>query len=226
MAEMLQVLDREWSELATSPRARRALMRWSNSHRHLAGHRDLNEVLDARRDPEQREGVMRSLALLAPADEIAARTLLQAVVPGVLTFARRQATDDEFSLEEMMALAWIRIRTYPPQRRGSVAANIVLDVRKQYRMHHGLDHAREAAELPDVFDSCPSVEDQVLGRLFIEQLGNMRRSGVAEIDTLARTRVAGESIESLAAERHLDPRVLCRRRWNLEVRLRSMTLAA
>ena len=34
MAPILQELDREWSELATSPRARRALIRWANSHRH------------------------------------------------------------------------------------------------------------------------------------------------------------------------------------------------
>lgn len=226
MAQMLQALDREWSELATSPSARRALMRWSNTHRHLAGHRDLNAVLDARRDPARADGVLRSLAMLAPTDELAARTLLQAMVPGVLKFARTHATDDQGALEELLALAWIRIRTYPPERHGSVAANIVLDVRKHYRAHRDIDHPRLTAAPVDSLDQRPSVEDQVLGRLFVEQIGDMRRCGVAEIDTMVRTRVCGESIEDLAAERNLPARVLCRRRWNLEVRLRALPRAA
>lgn len=226
MAEMLEVLDKEWSQLATSPRARRALIRWANTHRHLAGHRDLNDVLAARRDTTRSGGVMRSLALLAPTDELAARTLLQAVVPGVLHFARTRATDDDAALEEMLALAWVRIRTYPAERRGSVAANIVLDVRKRYWTHHEIDHPRTEEEPPESVAPGPSVEDQVLGQLFIEQIGAMRRAGVAGIDTIVRTRVGGESIEDLAAEQNLSPRVLCRRRWNAEVRLRHMPLAA
>ena len=64
MAQFLQALDREWSELATSPRARRALIRWTNINTELAGNRVLTEVLVSRRDPVNAEPVLRALAVL------------------------------------------------------------------------------------------------------------------------------------------------------------------
>lgn len=63
MTQILQELDREWSQLAPSPPARRALMRWAATHPGLAGHHDLDGVLAVRRDRE-RSGPM--LATLAP----------------------------------------------------------------------------------------------------------------------------------------------------------------
>jgi hypothetical protein len=123
MAPILQELDREWAELAPSPRARRALIRWLNTNPDLAGTRDLAEVA-IRRDPAKSEPVLRALASLAPQDDIAARTLLQAMVPGIVRLATRAGNDDEAAIDELVSLAWERIRTYPSGRKGSVAANI------------------------------------------------------------------------------------------------------
>jgi hypothetical protein len=39
----------------------------------------------------------------------------------------------------MVSLAWERIRTYPTTRHGSVAGNVLLDVRKRYRAHRVID---------------------------------------------------------------------------------------
>jgi len=113
MAPILQELDREWAELATSPRARRALIRWPNTNPDLAGNHDLAEVLASRRDPAKSEPVLRALASLAPHDDIAARTLLQAMVPGIVRLATRAGNDDEAAIDELVSLAWERIRTYP-----------------------------------------------------------------------------------------------------------------
>lgn len=77
---MAPMLDRERSELATSPRARRAFIRWANMNQDLAGHRDLTEVLVRRRDPATSERVLKAVASLASDDDIAARTLLQASI--------------------------------------------------------------------------------------------------------------------------------------------------
>ena len=41
MEPILQLLDAEWPRIATSPQARRALIRWANDHEALAGMRDL-----------------------------------------------------------------------------------------------------------------------------------------------------------------------------------------
>ncbi|MGI8937546.1 MAG: hypothetical protein ACR2JF_04895 [Iamia sp.] len=47
MTRILHELDRERSQLAPSPPARRALMRWA-AHAVLAGHHDLDDVLAGR----------------------------------------------------------------------------------------------------------------------------------------------------------------------------------
>lgn len=135
MTPILEELDREWSELATSPRARRALIRWSNSHAALVGQHDLADVMRARRKAADAPGLLLALAALAPDDELAARTLLQVLLPGLVCMSSATASDDPAAMEEMVSLAWERIRTYPTTRHGSVAANVLLDVRKRYRKH-------------------------------------------------------------------------------------------
>jgi hypothetical protein len=228
MAPILQELDREWSELATSPKARRALMRWANTHRHLGGHRDLDEVLASRRDPAKTRPVLEALAALAPADEIAARTLLQAMVPGLVRLATVAGNDDPAAIDEMVSLAWERIRTYPSERHGSVPANILLDVRKRYRRHRGIEAPASSELCGEPVDRRSSVEDQVLGRLLIGELAEAQRSGLMSAPVLAtilRTRLCGESLADLAVEQHVTPQLLCHRRWRAEVRLRNLPIA-
>jgi len=228
MAQILQALDREWSELATSPRARRALIRWSNSHQALAGNADLTEVLLARRNPDRSGAILKALALLAPTDDLAARTLLQAVVPGLVSLSTRVGNDDEAALNEMVALAWERIRTYPCQRNGSVAGNILLDVRKRYRHHRSIEAPVSVTLDGDQIDDQPSTEDQVLGRLLLEELAAAQRTGMMSgsvLATILRTRLFGEHLADLAAEQDITPQLLCHRRWRAEVRLRQLPLA-
>ena len=78
------------------------------------------------------EGALRVLATEAPGDEIAARTLLQALLGGVVRVVAGVVHDEPDSVGEVVSIAWNRIRTYPPQRPGPVAANVVLDVRKEF----------------------------------------------------------------------------------------------
>ena len=218
MAQILQQLDGEWSELATSPRARRALIRWANSNPDLAGNRDLNDVLAARRDPERSGPVLKALAVLAPDDEVATRTLLQAMLPGLVRLAVVAGNDDPAAIDEVISLGWERIRTYPGHRPGSVAANVILDVRKRYRRHRRFE-APDSAEL---------TEDEVLGRLLVDELVAAQRDGVMTVpvlETIIRTRLNGEPLADLAAEQSISPQLLCHRRWRAEVRLRDLPLA-
>lgn len=228
MAQILQQLDREWSELATSPRARRALIRWANSNPDLAGNRDLNDVLAARRDPERSGPVLKALAVLAPGDEVATRTLLQAMLPGLVRLAVVAGNDDPAAIDEVISLGWERIRTYPGHRPGSVAANVILDVRKRYRRHRRFE-APDSAELTvDPEFSGASPEEEVLGRLLVDELVAAQRDGVMTapvLDTIIRTRINGERLADLAAEQSISPQLLCHRRWRAEVRLRDLPLA-
>ena len=229
MASMLEELDREWSELATSPRARRALIRWSNSHHALVGQRDLLEVLTARREPGRALAVLAALAALAPTDELAARTLLQALVPGLVCLSSSSGNDDPAAIEELVSLAWERIRTYPGSRQGSVAANVLLDVRKRYRQHRLIEAPSGSFPITvEPVDDALSPEDEVLGRLLIEELERAHRAGLVSapvLQLILRTRVGGERLATVAAEQQVDVQVLCQRRWRAERRLRKLALA-
>jgi hypothetical protein len=228
MATTLEELDREWSELATSPRARRALIRWANDHPALAGLRDLDELLANRRDNTRAPALLGALAALAPNDELAARTLLQALVPGLARLSSLTGNDDPAAIDEMVSLGWERIRTYPTTRRGSVAGNVLLDVRKRYRKHRLIEVPASLELTGDPEDDACTPEDEVLGRLLIEELEAAEREGVVSAPVLRlilRTRLGGESLGEVATELQVAPHVLCQRRWRAEQRLRKLPLA-
>lgn len=226
MAQILQALNKEWATIVDSPAARRALMRWSSAHPVLAAAGDLNDVIALGYQPQEGPQVRRILAARAPSDEIAARTLLQALLGGLCNLAGRIGRDGD-AVDEVVSLAWERIRTYPAHRPGSVSGNVLLDVRKRYRRDH------------DVADRCPtdagcvacepSPEDSVLSRAFIDELVSAgKRRGVpsAVLATILRSRVDGESMAELAAEQQVALKVLWHRRWRGEARLRELRPAS
>ncbi len=133
-SRLFAALDREWETLCTSRAARHALSRWSDDHalRGFAGLDGLIETLrHGRHDPERADQILVALARRAPGDAFAARTLLQAILPGVFNVAKRIGhgdVDDDLEAE-VLTEAVHRIRTYPIDRRPrTVAANITWDV--------------------------------------------------------------------------------------------------
>ncbi len=119
------------------------------------------------------------------------------MLPGLITLAARVGKDDEAAIDEIISLAWERIRTYPCQRNGSVAANIILDVLKRYRAHRRIE-VPDSIELGiDPVDGAASVEDQVLGRLLIDALYRAQLDGLMSgpvLATILRTRLLDESL--------------------------------
>jgi hypothetical protein len=229
MASILDQLDREWDELASSPRARCAVRRWASAHSALAGNRDLAEILAARRVSARAPAILEALAVLAPRDELAARTLLQALLPGLVCLASRSGNDDPAAIDELVSLAWERIRTYPTTRHGSVAANVLLDTRKRYRKHRVIEAPRSSMSIIDEpVDGACQPEDEVAGRLLIEELCGAERAGVVSSSVLAlilRTRLGGERLVDVAAEQDVAPQILGQQRWRAERRLRRLPLA-
>lgn len=230
MAPVLEQLDREWAELATSPRGRRALTRWAERHPVLAGVGDLDALLKARRDPTRAPALFAALAVLAPDDQLAARTLLQALVPGLIHLARSTGNDDPAALVELVSIAWERIRTYPQSRHGSVAANVLLDTRKRYRQHRLIEAPTTSLPIDtDPVDDRSSPEQVVMGRLLIDDLDRARRQGAVTepmLRVILRTRLGGERLAEVAAEHDVEPQVLCQQRWRAERRLRHLPLAS
>src|ERR687897_1769046 len=135
MSCVLDSLEREWRQLERCSSGRRAALRWGVVHAALRGVGSLGELLERRRDSSGAPAVLAALAVLAPTDDLAARTLLQALLPGLVRLARTAGHDDREAIDEFVSLAWERIRTYPVGRPGPVAGNILLDVRKRYHEH-------------------------------------------------------------------------------------------
>lgn len=225
MAPILQSLNKEWSAIAGSPAARRALMRWSAAHPALLPASDLDGVLALGYSPENGPEVRRALAALAPTDRLAARTMLQGLLGGLCNLARRVGRDDE-AADDIIRLGWERIRTYPAERPGSVSANVLLDVRKRYRREQ--EKAKRRV-VPCEATSEPSAEDRAISHAFIEELiAASEESGVSAnvLSTILRSRVGGESMAELADEQQVRLKVLWHRRWRAEARLRALPLAS
>ncbi|KAA0235953.1 MAG: hypothetical protein EDR02_02010 [Actinobacteria bacterium] len=225
MAQILQSLNDEWSAIAGSPAARRALMRWTSTYAVLGPADDLDDVITLGFRPHEGPEVRRALATLAPSDEVAARTLLQALLGGLCNLAQRIGRDAD-AIDDVVHLAWERIRTYPAHRRGSVSGNVLLDVRKRYNRQQ--DNAMPRRIAMGCANLEPSAEDRVVTKAFFEELAAAgEKSGVSNevLDTIIRSRVGGESMADLAAEQQVSLKVLWHRRWRGEARLRELPLA-
>ena len=230
MSHTLMSLDAEWRRLTRTSRACQAPKQWSIAHPALRGLADLDGLLERRRDDRAAPAVLRALAVLAPGDDLAARTLLQALLPGLVRLAGMVGYDDPAAIEEMVSLAWERIRTYPAGRRGSVAANVLFDVRKRYRAHRRIDAPRspDTAEI-QVTPTSRSPEDEALARVLFEQLIAAQRDERVLRDgafgLVLRTRLGGEPLTEVARREKLPLCVLAQRRWRAECRLRQLPLA-
>lgn len=225
MAQILQSLNQEWSAIADSPDARRALNRWSAAHPVFLPAADLDQVIALGYQLEAGPEVRRALATLAPTDRLAARTLLQELLGGLVNLAQRVGRDAD-AVDDFVRLAWERIRTYPAHRPGSVSGNVLLDVRKRYRFEQERAKRSRVAVHPAILER--SAEDHVVGHAFFEELvAASEQSGVSSevLGTIIRSRVGGESMADLAAEQQVSLKVLWHRRWRAEARLRELPLA-
>ncbi len=228
MERILQTLDAQWLEVAGSPAAQQAVRRWAGDHPLLDRFADLHEVVACRRDPETVHDVLLVLARFAPTDDLAARTVLQMLLPGIVRLVGTVGHGDPDAQDELVAIAFERIRTYPTTRNGSVAANVVLDVRKRYLQLRRTDNVVPMASIAETADERVGPEDHVLGVLLIEEIADAQRDGMMSgpvLDAIMRTRLGGERLRDVASEQGIEPELLCLRRWRAERRLRSLALA-
>jgi hypothetical protein len=232
MAGIVQSLNAEWAHVARSPLARRALIRWATANPVLAKARSVDDFVDTRSCPAWGEAAHRVLAADAPSDTMAARTLLQALLGGIVCLCGRVGRSEPDAIDELVALAWARIRTYPSHRQGSVASNVLLDVRKQYlRDRHsvGVGTVMTVELPPDRAADEPTPEQVVCDRVMVDALLSARDQGMVSDSALAaiiRTRVAGESLVDVAADMNLSADAMWRRRTRAEQRLRTLPLAS
>lgn len=142
---IITTLNAEWDRL----RCEAVPDRWR-----LAGVATLDHVLQAvRSSPDESLG--RLIAAQASGDSLAGRVVLQAMLGKLILMAARDAAH---SIDDYVTECWVRIGTYPLQRRPRrIAANLAWDTRRAVR-------ADASAELPSdltVMPHVPSAEPTV-----------------------------------------------------------------
>jgi len=232
MTTIVNSLNEEWATLVSSPKARRALMRWTARHPELGQVQSLDEFVNTRGRPGWAALALRVLAVEAPDDEIAARTLLQSILGGVVRVVAGVLRDEPDAVGEVVSIAWNRIRTYPPQRPGPVAGNVLLDVRKEFlRNRATIECPVEVPEGDGRFgaDPAPSPEQVVCEQELFDELLFAQESGMvskAAMATIIRTRLWGESLVEVAADMQMSADAIWRRRTRAERCLRVLPLAS
>lgn len=237
MRQFLDLLDAEWKYLVTSPDANRALIRWGPDTA-LEGFADLDAVIEEiqrRGRPAESDRILLALLRRAPGDPVAARTVLQAVMPGLksLMAAYQLTGQPEEVSTAVIEAAFERIRSYPCDRRPSrVAANLLHDTRqslwraarKECRLRLVTVPLTEAAlETAARELSEPSPTDELVG-LVAEgvRLGYVAPSGARVI---LLTRVLDVSIEELAGDTGAKSKTIRKRRDRAEAALARMAVA-
>ena len=131
-ARVAAALNDDWSRLVADPRAQQAAARWpalaTASDTGLLG--ALAAIGGDRTVPyDVADTNLASLVRVAAEDEVAARVVLQRLVPGLVHAARRRRhLGMQHAFDELVGTAWVLVRTYPLARRPRrVAANLCRD---------------------------------------------------------------------------------------------------
>jgi hypothetical protein len=223
MFSVFDLLDAEWQRLRGDRSAARALRPVLD----LAGVRDLGALEEhvRRADPAGADRVL--LALVTEAiehdDALAARVLLQLLLPGTRNLARRwwSLGDRDERAAAAVAAVYGRIRRYPLARRpGRIAANVLLDAARDLR------RSVPAAHTSPMEDPTVLVTDHRLAECAASELAEVLSDAVADgvIDLrdarlIAQTRIAGHRVADLARHADQGSRTLWDRRQRAEQRL-------
>jgi DNA-directed RNA polymerase specialized sigma24 family protein len=224
-------LRREWQWLHRRSDLVAAARGWRVTPCHFD---DLEELLalagyQCAATPE-RDEVLRRLVERAVDDELAARIVLQRILPGLLAVASRRGRSRRGAdlFEELLGAAWITIRTYDIRRRPAcLAAALICGA--EHRAFRGPSRRRVVPEVPvdarrlSVADEAdPSAAEELADVLRWARLQGLDPDDVAFVRRLA----TAASPAQLAAELGVTTRTIRNRRNRVTYRLRRLSVAA
>jgi hypothetical protein len=236
MRSVFDLLDDEWRRLSTDRGAPRRLRDVCDAAGGAMSLGDVERFVRAAH-PADADRVLLALVRRAVAgDALAARVLLQLLLPGTRTLARRwwALGDADERAAAAVTAVYHRIRHYPIERRpGRVAANVLLDAAHELRRAvpkllatPSADPAAQAAVLDRAWTMHRSVEHPAVE--LTEVLADAVAAGIVERDDaelIARSRIGGQRVADIAQHRGLRPRTLWDRRQRAEDALVSARLA-
>jgi hypothetical protein len=226
MAEQLfDALDVEWRASSVSRSASIRLREWGDStFAEFVTCAAIVDVINTRGDVLRSDRLLSALIARAATDDLAARMVLQALMPGLrsLAFRYRRLDSREDVAAMVIAEAFDRIRTYPFERRPiRIAANVLMDVRQS--LHRialvKVDSVPVAASVGR--EDEPSATRELLN---LVELG-VRADAVSRGDAsvIVRSRILDASLDGLVSG--MRPASLRQRRFRAERRLRAFALA-
>ncbi len=221
----------EWNRLRIRQDALRQASTWGLVEGDL---HDLNQVLAAvgyeLDRTESTESAMRQLVELAATDDLAARVVVQRLVPGLLSVVRRRngLADGIDLFEELLGALWISIRTYNTDRDpSSVAAALISD--SDYRAfrvsRRRRSHEERTTDLSDksiVDQSTASSCDELADLLVLAQQSGFDADDLGLLRNLLDQPTANDAARVLK----ITPRTLRTRRDRITLQLRELALAA
>jgi hypothetical protein len=224
-----RLLSDEWRTLRHRPDALQRATGWRLVEGPLS---DLDQVVALTVAPQphtERERVLHHLVDLARDDDLAARVVLQRLLPELVRVHRRRRWQHwhEVDFGDLVATGWVVVRTYNPRRRPArLASSLVSDI--EYREYRA-DRRRIGHCEPDdpmTFDELvaeplpdPTVE--------LAELVTDPDAGLSDAEReLLRHLLSGRSAIDVARETEISTRTLRNRRDRIAGKLRRIALAA
>jgi hypothetical protein len=231
MHNVFDLLDHEWARLRVDRAAARRLApvcRLGGAAHNLG---DLERHVRAA-DPVEADRVLLALVtrVVVDDDQLAARVLLQLLLPGTRNLARRWWVlgDHDERAAAAVSAVYDRIRTYPLARRpGRVAANVLMDAARQMRrsVPRLETTADPAIHERRVDDRAAGPDGSVAAHPALELVAALTDAvdaGLIErrdAQLIAQSRIGGLRIADLAAHHRVGSRTLWDRRQRAEQRL-------
>lgn len=196
---MAGALDREFALL--SDQSTGIVTEWASRHEALRGCRDLHDVVSAM--PAAPDRVLAALMVeVGEGCSIAPRVVLQAMIPKMIRFA---GVDPVAGVSDYLAHLWLRITTYPLDRRPtSIAGNLALDTLKAVKA----EQAPRPVPVDDLHECTPSPPDELSARRLLRAAAELRlidpithatmfsvyAEGLTEPETAVRHRVTATTV--------------------------------
>lgn len=237
---LLLRLNRDWNDLSRRGDALATARQWPLAAE--LGHElhSLDDVLratgwfasaDERRatccDASRHEPMLTQLLVTARTDDLAARVVLQRLLAGLVSIAKRwERRHDGDPLIELVAAAWLVVRTYPVERRPHhLVANLLGDCE-----YHAFRRATRRALVQVPVDGIHL--DRACEPAAVEALQELVELAAAAPDLTDLDRqllgllLSGHSTEDVAAALDISERTVRNHKHGLVHRLRNGALAA
>jgi len=231
---LLSRLQREWTRLSCSADAVAAARRWPID---ADGFDSLDDLLRLAgygrvvRGSHDDDHLLAQLVLVARHDQLAARVVLQRLLPGIASLARRYERRDaeaRANPDEVVAAAWVVIRGFPVERRSQyVAANLLRAIEYEAFTRERRRPVRWQPVPDEQLDRAVSGDPPAdpAGELR-ELLEDAIRAGLDPSDVeLARLLGRGATTAAIAVARSVTDRTVRNHRTAMVHRLRQVALA-